>query len=70
MCVTCVKVVVFSAGTAEASVSVLNRLTADEGTPSVKRTYVEERTSLEGIIRCSRLNLDRLIGIGVYSGMW
>ena len=50
MSVACVKVVVFSAGTAEASVSVLNRLTADEGTPSVKRTYVEERTSPEGII--------------------
>ena len=44
MSVACVKVVVFSA------VFVLNILTPDEGTPSVKRTYVEETTSLEGII--------------------
>ena len=49
MSVACVKVVVFSAGTAEASVSVLNRLTADEGTPSTIRRDAEERTSPEGI---------------------
>ena len=50
MCVACVKVVVYSAGTAEASVSVLNRPPANEETPSVKRTYVGEGTSPEGII--------------------
>ena len=50
MSVACVKVVVFSTGTAEASVSILNRPPANEETPSVKRTNVGERTSPEGII--------------------
>ena len=44
------KVVAFSAETAEVSVSVLKRPPADEGTPSVKRRDLEERTSPEGII--------------------
>ena len=50
MCVTCVKSIVLSVGTAEASVSVLKRPTADEGSPSTIGRDVEERTSPEGII--------------------
>ena len=46
----CVKVVVFSAETAEVSVSVLKRPPADEGTPSVKGRDLEGGTSPEGTI--------------------
>ena len=50
MCVACVKVVVFSTGTAEVSVSVLKRPPADEGTPDIMRRHVEEGDPPEGII--------------------
>ena len=50
MCVACVKSIVLSVGTAEASVSVLKRPPADEGSPSTIWRDVEERTSPEGII--------------------
>ena len=46
----CVKVVVFSAGTAEVSVSVLKRPPADEGSPAIMRRHVEEVAPPEGII--------------------
>ena len=44
------KVVAFSAETAEVSGSVLKRPPADEGTPSLKGRDLEEGTSPEGII--------------------
>ena len=50
MCVTCVKVDVFSAETAEALVSGLKRPTANEVTPSTKRRDADEGNFLKGAV--------------------
>ena len=50
VCVTCVKVDVFSAETAEAPVPVLKRPPAHEVTQSTERRGADEGTSPKGII--------------------